>query len=275
MDQSRLAETLLETFVQRRDVYAVQDRNGAYRPIYQELTTHVVERHLAGEITVGHYMPDEQALTRIICFDVDLEVDGVWMQYPDFAQLPEGLTRDGEDAWTGKSTVVHPSRPREDWRDRAHPGRGWYKQLLRTFGDALSWAMSSELGIRTLLSYSGSKGVHAYGLTGPIPASEARAGAQIALAAAGGVIGGMFAPARGSNFYKISGGAPWATSVAVETFPKQDSLEGKKLGNLLRLPLGTNQKSPDPCFFVDQTKAQTHLEPVTDPLSVLLARSAY
>ena len=86
---------------------------------------------------------------------------------------------------------------------------------------------------------------------------------------------GQFQPDRGKNFYKIVGGAPWAASVSVETFPKQDSLEGKKLGNLLRMPLGRNQKSPDPCFFVDQRAAQTHLDPVEDPLSVLLARSAY
>lgn len=270
-----LAEAILETFVQRRDVYAIQSPNGAYRPVWQELTTQVVERHLAGQMTVGHYMPDAQGMTRAICLDVDLEKEGVWMQYPDLAELPEGLSRADEDAWTAAHVVAHPARPREDWLDRAHPGRAWYKQLLRTVGDALCWGMRTELGVEVLLSYSGSKGVHAYGLTGPIPASEARAGAQLAMDAAAGVLGGQFLPDRGKNFYKIVGGAPWAASVSVETFPKQDSLEGKKLGNLLRLPLGRNQKSPDPCFFVDQRAAQTHLDPVTDPLSVLLARSAY
>lgn len=275
MSQRELAEAILSTFVQRRDVYAVQSPTGAYRPVWEELTTQVVERHLAGQMTVGHYMPDPHGLTRVICFDIDLEKDGVWMQYPDLAQLPEGLSRADEDAWTAANTVVHPAHPREDWRDRAHPGRAWYKQLLRTFGDALAWGMRTELGVDTLLSYSGSKGVHAYGLTGPVAASEARAGAQLAMAAAARVLGGQFAPDRGSNFYKIIGGAPWATSVAVETFPKQDSLEGKKLGNLLRMPLGTNQKSPDPCFFVDERAALTHLDPVDNPLDVLLARSAH
>lgn len=275
MSQRELAEAILETFVQRRDVFAIQSANGAYRPYYQPLDVGVVERHLAGGLTVGHYMPDTQGLARAICLDVDLEKEGVWMQYPDLAHLPEGLSRADEDAWTAARVIVHPSRPREDWLDRSHPGRAWYKQLLRTFGDALCWAMRTELGVDTLLSYSGSKGVHAYGLTGPIPASEARAGAQLALEAAAGVLGGQFVADRGKNFYKIAGGAPWAASVSVETFPKQDSLEGKKLGNLLRMPLGRNQKSPDPCFFVDERAAITHLDPVTDPLSVLLARSAH
>lgn len=275
MSQRELAHAVLETFVQRRDVYAVQHADGGYRPVHADLTVEMVEQHLAGVVTLGHYLLDADSLTRVICFDVDLEPEGLWMRYPDFDHLPGGLTREQEDAWTAGQVRSFPSRPRDDWRDRAHPGRAWYKQLLRTMGDALAYGMRSELGVDTLMTYSGSKGVHAYGLIGPMPAAEARAGAALAMDTAGRVLGGTFSPARGSNFYKMVDGPTWAGSVAVETFPKQDSLDGKKLGNLLRLPLGVNQKSPDPTFVVDERLALTRLEPVTDPLSVLLARSAH
>lgn len=275
MDQRELAEAVLETFVQRRDVYAVQRADGAYHPVHAQITPELVAQHLAGIITLGHYVLDTDSATRVICFDVDLEAEGVWMSYPDFEDMPGGLTRAEEDAWTAGRVKAYSSRPREDWRDRAHPGRLWYKQLLRTMGDALAYGMRHELGVPTLLTYSGSKGVHAYGLTGPVQAAEARAGAELAMATAGKVLGGSFAPSRGSNFYKMTDGPIWAASVAVERFPKQDSLDGKKLGNLIRLPLGVNQKSPDPCFIVDERKALTHLEPVENPLDVLLARSAH
>lgn len=61
----------------------------------------------------------------------------------------------------------------------------------------------------------------------------------------------------------------------METFPKQSSMEGKKYGNLMRLPLGVNRKNPsDPCFFVDRTKAYSRLDPV-DPLIALDKEKAW
>lgn len=256
---SELAHLILDNFVQRRDVFAVQSSSGAYRPVYQPLDARLIDEHLAGNTTVGHYLADSESKVRVICFDVDLEKEGVWMEYPDFSQMPSGLSLADEDAWTAARVVAHPATPRTDWLDRAHPGRAWYKQLLRTFADELRYRVSTELELPSIATYSGSKGVHVYALLGEATdAAEARAGAQLVLRVAE-VGGGKVEHWRGKNFYKVTGGAPWAESASIEIFPKQDSMEGKKLGNLVRLPLGRNQKTIDPTFVIDHDAAPSEL----------------
>lgn len=265
---SPLAQLILDRHVQRRDVYAVQDDTGAYRPVYQELTAERVDHHLHGRQTIGHYTSDQQGLTRVLAFDVDLEVEGTWTRYPLPEQFPD-LHGEALDRWMASHCQQIAYAPREAWLDRSHPSRRFVKYMLRTVAEGLSYGMRSELGLHTAIAYSGSKGVHVYGYTDPVDIAEARAGCELALDAAGAVLGGEFHLHRGRNFYKLYSGPAWADSFAVEIFPKQSSMEGKKLGNLMRLPLGVNRKNPsDPCFFVDRTKAYSHLDPA-DPITAL------
>lgn len=265
-----LEDLILETFVARSDVYARQDLNGGYMPVYQPLDANTVARHLRREISVGHYLATGEGITKVVALDIDLEPHGVWMQYPEPDEYPMDLGGAELDQWMSTRVTVHPARPRLDWRDRSHPGRAWYKQLLRTAAEYLASAMERELGIPTLITYSGHKGVHVYGLTSGVHVSEAKAGAELTLHSAGRHFGAEFEPLRGNNFYQLAGGPPWAQSFAVETFPKQDTMEGKKLGNLMRLPLGGHLKSPmDPTFFVDRATAYTHLDPHPDPAALL------
>lgn len=53
------------------DAYAVQQEDGSWRPVREELTPAVIRRHRAGEITVGTYIvkPPDQA--RTLVFDID------------------------------------------------------------------------------------------------------------------------------------------------------------------------------------------------------------
>lgn len=265
-----LAPLIREAFVARDDVWARQDLSGGYMPNWNPLTTELIEQHLAREVSVGHYLANPEGTTKIIGLDIDLEPEGVWMQYPEPDAYPENLPVDQLDAWMAQQVVAHPSRPRYDWRNRAHPGRAWYKQLLRTSAEYLANAMETELGVPTLIAYSGHKGVHVYGLTTGVHVSDAKAGAELAMLASGRFFGAEFEPLRGKNFWQLVGGAPWAQSFAVETFPKQDTMEGKKLGNLMRLPLGVNHKSPtDPTFFVDRTTSYLNLTPHPDPAALL------
>lgn len=265
-----LERLILDAFVARDDVYARQGLDGAYMPVYQPLNEATVERHLRAEESVGHYLATTEGITKVVALDVDLEPSGVWMQYPEPYEYPMDLAGAELDQWMAQHVRVHAAHPRDDWRNRAHPGRAWYKEMLRTCGEYLARAMETQLGIPTLISYSGSKGIHVYGLTSGVHVSDAKAGAELALHEAGRYFGGEFAPLRGKNFYQIDGGPPWAQSFAVETFPKQDSMEGKKLGNLMRLPLGKHLKNPsDPTFFVDRTLAYTHLAPHPDPAAAL------
>jgi len=123
-----------------------------------------------------------------------------------------------------------------------------------------------ELGLPCAASYSGGKGIHVYGFTGLMDARDARQGAQIVLDSIG-----SFEPLRGENFYHhtdtdiIEGFG----NLSIEVFPKQDSLDGKDLGNLMRLPLGRNLKAPqEPTFFLDMTAPLAVFQPM-DPASAL------
>jgi hypothetical protein len=82
-----------------------------------------------------------------------------------------------------------------------------------------------------------------------------------------------FAPIRGDNFYKHTDQSPTTgfPLFTIEIYPKQDSIDNKNLGNLMRLPLGRNQKSPDPTFFVDLSAPIEELRPHRNPVEVLTA----
>lgn len=142
--------------------------------------------------------------------------------------------------------------------------------------EMLSGAVSKELDIPVAVAYSGNKGLHVYGFTGEMSGSQARAGALLAMEAAGQSFSstGEFVPSNGKNFYQYNSDDPidGFKNLKIELFPKQDSMDGKDLGNLVRLPLGVNKKNPkDPCFFVDQRLPHTELVPHPDPVSLLLS----
>lgn len=271
---SALAQLILDKYVQRRDVYAVQSSTGAYQPVEEELTVDVVQEHLDGRRTIGHYTTDQAELTRVLALDVDLEKEGTWTRYPLPEQFPN-LHGEELDRWMASHSQQIAYAPREAWLDRTHPSRSFVKYMLRNVGEGLAYGIRTELGLHTAIAYSGHKGIHVYGFTEPVHIAEARAGCELALDAAGPILGGQFELHRGKNFFKLYSGAAWGDSFAVETFPKQSSMEGKKYGNLMRLPLGVNRKNPsDPCFFVDRTKAYSRLDPV-DPLIALDKEKAW
>ncbi len=98
--------------------------------------------------------------------------------------------------------------------------------------------------VRTALSYSGGKGLHVYAFLDTMPAADARVIGREVLDSYVGV----FRAVRGDSFFE---GATSYRNVSLELFPKQDDLDGKDLGNLLRLPLGVNRKTGQAGFFVD------------------------
>lgn len=122
-----------------------------------------------------------------------------------------------------------------------------------------------EFDLPCVAAYSGGKGVHVYALTGLISAADARDGAAIALEALGG-----WKPSRGDNFYRSEDTDPFTgyPNLSIEIFPKQDSLAGKDLGNLMRVPLGRNKRSKDPTFFINPNTPMTRMEPL-DPVHAL------
>ncbi len=67
----------LWNFIGRRNAYAVQTRRGGYTAIQQPLTVQLLERHLAGEVTVGGYVVSEDGYCYFTVLDFDYPKGGL------------------------------------------------------------------------------------------------------------------------------------------------------------------------------------------------------
>lgn len=217
-----------------------------------------LQAHLAGQRTFGHYLLNTDDTCKLFCLDVDLR--SVRKHGDD--EVPDGfLPLSGLEPGDVYEDFT-PDDPRKAWANRADPRRPYLKYSMHLAGAMLAERVWHELGIQVAVAYSGSKGIHVYGLFNTtIPAADAREGAMIVLESMG-----IWSLERGDSVFGLSKKTPDnpLTNFTVEVYPKQASLQGKDLGNLLRLPLGRNTKSADPTFFMDLTSALAELRPV-DP----------
>ncbi len=267
-DQARaLAKLFASKFISRPDVMAIQTEDGEYRPTRDSRTKIISEgfsmpallSHINGSRTLGHYMTNQDDQVKLFAFDVDLEQTG---------SLPGGTFGEAYINWKD-------CNPREAWISRKQGvGRDVTKIQMRMIANKFTRIIQDELGIPVAVAYSGSKGMHIYGFTGPTTALRARAGAKIILEAAG------WSLIRGQNFYGLTGGDPLDKlgslgNFSIEVYPKQDTIEGKDLGNLMRLPLGVNRKSPkDKTFFIDLRAPISQLVSV-DPIEALTTQDPW
>lgn len=232
-----VAALLAKRFISRRDVMAVQHADGSYEPERRAIKMGDLRAHLAGERTIGHYVLDTDDKCKFFCYDLDL-VEG----WPDPAD-PKGPKV--PLPWDHGATY----RPLDVWRSDPDPNPDYEDILmylrvqLHSAAAGLGEAIRAKLGIPVAVAYSGNKGIHVYGFTGHTEAAKARKAALLIL----GVMGNKsWQPWKGQHFFR-SDAFP---VMSMEVFPKQDSLAGKDLGNLLRLPLGINQKSGGAGFFL-------------------------
>lgn len=255
-DPREIAKLFARYLIARPDVKAYQRDNGAWYPEHSRITMEDLLHHIEGRSSMGHYTVGLDGQTKFFAFDIDLEEAKperqIWYPMPKSRfHDTDGTPLDWEDFQNGD--------PRGLWKegaainpDRTPSDAGMYPFeesflifQLRTMAHLLARTTEETLGVPTAVAYSGSKGIHVYALTGPISGAEAREGAEIVLAQTN-----RFELLRGKNFYKhrIISGDPIEDmpQLSVEIFPKQDSVDDKdkKLGNLMRLPLGWNRNMP-------------------------------
>ncbi len=188
--------------------------------------------HLSGKRSLGHYLLTPNGQTRIIAFDIDLiKADGI---------EKDGEIRNPLVAMEG----FEPFDPRKIWRTD-HPASPILTTHLQRVAVGLAIRTHKITGYPVAISFSGAKGLHVYGM----PGHEVAANQAVEVAA---MVMQSFdwQPRRGQNFWRHPD-ADCYPAVEVETFPKQGSLEGKDLGNLMRLPLGINRKSGQRSFFLE------------------------
>lgn len=239
-----LANLFAKTFISRPDVKAFQRPNGDWYPVRERITREDLHRHITGQSSMGHYLVSTAGTVKFFAFDIDLEEAkpdrNIW--YP----MPNGVE---EFMWRFPSEVR--GNPRGIWELGPEKMISYEHSFLvyqmRWLAHILATEAEQMLGYRTLVTYSGHKGVHVYViLDEPTEASVAREMAVMVLEQTD-----RFELLRGKNFYKHRAmhGDPEMDrpQLSVELFPKQDSVEGKEkqLGNLMRLPLGRNLKVQD------------------------------
>jgi hypothetical protein len=250
-----LAKLLAQKFIQRGDAKAVQTARG-YMPdrdaddTLRPWTMQAVKDHLAGVKTYGNYMLDAESKCKFFCFDLDLKKYGWYYE--------------GE----GDETITS-GNPREEWKNRLSPARPHLKKALRHLGETLAMVISKDLELPTAMTYSGNKGIHVYGFTGPAAAAEVREAAQLTVDLLDVGDNTWDKDSTGLTYRTHTWGAEYFDSISIEVYPKQDKVETERFGNLLRMPLGRNLKSNDPTFFVDQRAPHDTLMPHPDPVGLL------
>lgn len=254
-DTNTLANLFAQKLIARPNVKAQQASDGSW---YVHTTTRKHDgpripwrrqdlvNHIEGRETFGHYLLSEESQVKLFAFDVDLEKSG---------HLPEGPYFSSDE----EPSLVPVEDLRGAWLNRAHPSRDYMKYQFKMIAHELCRAIIEELNLPCAVAYSGGKGIHVYCFTGLLSAQDARLGSRIVLDSLEGM-----KPVRGDNFFKTDR----YPNLSIECFPKQDSLDGKDLGNLMRLPLGRNLKSTDPTFFIDMSSPLAEFRPI-DPILAL------
>jgi hypothetical protein len=250
--QASLEDLIAKLFIARPDVKAEQQPGGEYfthawfdpgdrarkNPHYIPWSRKELSAHLAGSATYGHYLLNPDNNCKLFAFDLDLDDHG---HLPTLDMLKVQDDADAQD-WHASFEM---SNPRAAWRDRAHPARAYIKSEFMAAATRLSREIA-KLGLPTLTAYSGNKGIHVYGFTGIMEAKLVREAAFLVLNALG------CEAIKGDIFFKFPSRMNEPNDLmTIEVFPKQDELDDGRFGNLMRLPLGKNTKSPDPTFFMD------------------------
>ena len=238
---NEVAAEVAELFIQRDDVKAIQ-RNGAYYPVRDQNDENVpfapgdITAHLEGNVSYGHYLVDTNGLSKLFAFDIDLEKPN-----PAKGEIYHWRGIEPDGTWTDMEPREF--HPRKAWLHPNAPDnlKRFLTSEMRTVSDRIADVVRRLIPeLKIGVAYSGNKGLHVYVWTGALEAIELRAVGMEILASAG------LEATRGNNFYKTDD----AKCVSVELFPKQGNLDGKKLGNLMRLPLGVNQKSGNEAYFI-------------------------
>lgn len=252
--------------IERRDVKAIQNDKGAYRPdgryvqrdgkweceeYFPWKGTDILD-HITGNKTYGHYLVSPEGNCRVFCFDIDIKATGKLRTWDENAVggWVYGEELELRKIWQSKSDRV------------AHDELALQ---LRCMAEGLALRTHRVLDVPVAVSYSGNKGMHVYGLTGTMNASDCRLLAV-------DVLKGFecFEPVRGDAFWqhKEAYGA-----LEIEVFPKQDEIAKDGFGNLIRLPLGTHRKSDQAGYFVDMSTGYGEPWKMDDPMLALTVGS--
>lgn len=231
-DTRELVAKLGKRFLSRNDVKAIQNPDGTWRPDRTTIKMSDFRMHLEGKRTIGHYMLSPDGNVKLFAFDIDIKKN---------SEKNETFYRDNNNE-------IVLGDMRAAWTTPNHAALPFLRTQLRCMAEGLAYAIHrlTDGKLHVAVLDSGGKGLHVYGFfDAPVPAQVARDTAMYVLEDLR-----CFEPVRGNNFWRHVGVTDSLDQVTqpyqnleIEIFPKQTSLVGKDLGNLMRLPLGVNAKT--------------------------------
>jgi len=251
--QNEIIDLLAKRFIARPDVHAEQWNNGGWSPKEVPFGRKLLQSHLDGKATLGHYMLSEEDECKLFAFDLDLDKPtkdrNSGMVIPIYYRLDDG-------------TAI-PINPREAWYGDNQEIVAGLTLELRSLAEILALRVRTMFDLDVAVAFSGNKGLHVYAFLGmPLPA-------ELAIEMSNAVLGSfneMFYATDGKNFYKHR--SPAFEHVTVETFPKQAKRPNGGYGNLMKLPLGKDSRTGHKGFFVDLDAPDDVLQS-TDPIPTL------
>ena len=122
------SQELMDIFVHRKDVFATQQKNGAYFPTRRPITIKDIDNHIEGSTTIGVYCLDTDNTIKWACVDIDGdssvspeenkrihlgEAMIIYNTFSDYPRMLEFSGRKGYHIW-----VFFPNRVTADYGQR-------------------------------------------------------------------------------------------------------------------------------------------------------------
>lgn len=195
--------------------------------------------HLTGQHCLGTYLLGLDSTVKFFAYDLDLakatkylpcftleEVDA----YDIANKCEDGITIEATDG--NLEAALHAP---------ADPAHRWACIMVQSWLQLLKKHVKESLGLDSLPVVSGGGGHLFVPLPEPMPAIEARSAAIEILLTIPGVT-------KVNDIFNKVG--PF-NELSIEVFPKQDTLDGKDYGNLLRLPFGWHYEAGIRTYSID------------------------
>jgi hypothetical protein len=199
-------------------------------------------KHLTGSVALGTYMLNTDSTVKFMAIDLDLNKQAKYLKIHPIDEILE-LEKQGYD-WNLDLAEGNLEAALHQPSDPAHH---WARIVLMGAVYAVNKAIRESLELPTLCVITGG-GAHVIApLPEPMPASDARS--------AGIEIVASLPSARQRNDIFFDYGAH--NELSIEVFPKQDTLEDKPFGNLIRLPFGWHYEAGIRTYAIDPDRPGT------------------
>jgi len=240
-DMVREAASLMgKLFVNRRDVKAV------YRPDHSgkwHWTAHPFpytmpdfSEHLLGKHCLGTYLLNPDNTVKFMVFDIDIAKTGKYWRCYDIDQIV-----DLEDRGYGFDMDLREGPLEAALHDPTADAHRWVRIILLDCIRRLCQLVRTEIDQIPVTVITGG-GAH---VIVPLPAPIA---AEMTRAVGQEIVRRLPTATRINKMFWSYGGLGELT---IEVFPKQDTLEGKDYGNLIRLPYGWHHEAGIRTYSID------------------------